>query len=138
MGRNEFTFKQGHGVPQEWKDKTSKINKGKHYSPETEFKPDLPRLDKQKVSDAPLIRYYQQNNYPIKKMCRLLNMAKSSIATRLQRLGLKLENEGKFQKNHKRRITHGHNYLIKLYKKLHPFCEVCDWKFGLDIHHIIS
>lgn len=35
---NKYKFQKGHKVPQEWKDKLSKIHKGKHYSSNTEFK----------------------------------------------------------------------------------------------------
>ena len=136
--RGEFgRFDKGHDVPSEWSKKISEANKGKHFSPETEYKAGVDRLDKRKITDDKLIYYYQSKNYSTKKIRELTGLNKTTITRRLKRLGFKIKRNINFVKGHTKRITHGFYYRIKCYKEKNKECKICGWNISIDIHHII-
>jgi len=95
------------------------------------------RLNRRKVSDEQLILYHQHRQYNIEKIAELTKVSKTTVRKRLNMLGFKLKNEGKFTKSHKKRVTHGYYLKIREYSDKHPFCERCGFDITIDVHHIV-
>lgn len=94
-----------------------------------------PRLEKRKFSDELLLRHWSHRDRKVKDIAKILGVYESTVIRRLKKIGIKVE-KNRFKKGHKQRVTHGVYLKIKQYRSLHPNCEICDWKYGVDIHHI--
>jgi len=96
----------------------------------------IPRINRRKFTDEQVIYYYQHRNYDTNKISKLLNVNTSSVIRRLKILGFKLKKHD--IKKCSGNLRHGYYKVTTTYKKLHPKCEICGWKYHVDLHHILE
>ena len=85
---------------------------------------------------AQVFKYYTNRKYSAPKIAKLLNISPSGVRLILKRLKVKMRKDD-WAKQGKSNLRHGFYRLVNKYKLLHPTCEVCGWKYGVDIHHIL-
>jgi len=95
----------------------------------------IKNLKERKITDDIVFRYYTVRRYTTKKIAKILNISQTGVRQRLERIGVKLRKDN-IPFGNKNNLRHGYYSIISTYKKSHPTCEICGWKWGVDCHHI--